>query len=308
VSIMSESSAFVFPGMGPVRFADVADFMLGDPSARERVAVADEVLDYSLVEAFRRSEDDYSEAAQVSFMVLCVALADWAERTLGVRAGVVAGPSFGGKAATAFSGALPFPDAVRMTAELARVTADYFAREHTGLVTQSFVRVPADVRRELQAELDFCEVACYIDDDFAMVTVDERHLEWLQGRVRAAGGLPLYTMRPPMHSPAFLPLRHRAEAEVIAGLTFADPVLPVVDDHDGAVLTTGDGVRTMLLDSFTRPLRWPETVTALRDKAARLYVCGPDSLFGRVAVTKRHFAVTPVNPRVAMMPRPASVA
>lgn len=312
MSAMSESSAFVFPGMGPVRFTDVADFMLGGPPARERVAVADDVLGYSLAEAFRRSESDYTEAAQVSFMVICVALADWVERTLGVRPIACAGPSFGGKAAAAYSGALPFADAVRMTAELARITDDYFAGEHTGLVTQSFVRVPADARRELLAELErrgeFHDVSCYIDDDFAMVTLDERHLEWLLGRVRAAGGLPLYTMRPPMHSPAFLPLRRRAEAEVFAGLTFADPWLPVVDDHDGVVLTTGDGVRTMLLDGFVRPLRWPETVTALRRlNAAHLCVCGPDSLFGRVAVTRRNFAVTPVNPRVAMMPRPASV-
>ncbi|MFF4621879.1 ACP S-malonyltransferase [Nonomuraea jabiensis] len=312
-SAVPARTAIVFPGMGPVQFADVAGFMRGDPAARRLIAAADEVLGYSLVDRFQESQGDYSEAAQVAFMVNCVALADWAERTLGVEPSVCVGPSFGGKAAAAYSGALSFEDAVRMTAGLARCTDDYFAHEHRDIVTHSFVRTPEPRLREVLAELDergeWYDLSCYIDHDFHMLSLAERQVEWLQQRVRAIGGLPLYTMRPPMHSAAFQPLRRRAEEEVFDGLRFADPRLPVVDDHDGAVLTTGDGVRTMLLDGFVRPLRWPEVVAALRRlEVARVCVSGPDSLFGRVAVTRENFEVTPVNPRLAMMPRPASVA
>ncbi|MET9251978.1 acyltransferase domain-containing protein [Nonomuraea sp. NPDC003709] len=312
-SATSPRTAMVFPGMGPVQFADVAEFMRGDPAARRLIAAADDVLGYSLVDRFQESRNDYSEAAQVAFMVNCVALADWAERTLGVEPVVCVGPSFGGKAAAAYSGALSFEDAVRMTAGLARCTDDYFAHEHRDIVTHSFVRTPEPGLREVLAELDergeWYDLSCYIDHDFYMLSLAEPQVEWLQRRVRAIGGLPLYTMRPPMHSAAFQALRRRAEEEVLDGLRFADPRLPVVDDHDGALLTTGDGVRTMLLDGFVRPLRWPEVVAALRRlEVARVCVSGPDSLFGRVAVTRENFAVTPVNPRLAMMPRPAPVA
>ncbi|MFG6202367.1 ACP S-malonyltransferase [Nonomuraea sp. JJY05] len=312
-SAVPSRTAIVFPGMGPVQFADVAGFMRGDPAARRLIAAADDVLGYSLVDRLQESRSDYSEAAQVAFMVNCVALADWAERTLDVEPAVCVGPSFGGKAAAAYSGALSFEDAVRMTAGLARCTDDYFAHEHRDIVTHSFVRTPEPRLREVLAELDgrgeWYDLSCYIDHDFYMLSLAERQVEWLQQRVRAIGGLPLYTMRPPMHSAAFQPLRRRAEEEVFDGLQFADPRLPVVDDHDGALLTTGDGVRTMLLDGFVRPLRWPEVVAALRRlEVSRVCVSGPDSLFGRVAVTRENFAVTPVNPRLAMMPRPASVA
>ncbi|WP_436756631.1 ACP S-malonyltransferase [Streptosporangium sp. V21-05] len=304
------ATAIVFPGMGPTKFTDVAAFMLDNPSARRLVALADDALGYSLTGRFRDSGDDYTEAAQVAFMVNCLALADWAGRELGIEPEVCAGPSFGGKAAAAYSGALSFEDAVRMTAGLARVTEEYFAREHTDIVTHSFVRVPEPRLRELLAELDgygeWHDLSCHIDHDFHMLSLREGRVEWLQERIRSVGGLSLYTMRPPMHSAAFEPLRRKAAEEVLDGLSFADPRLPVVDDHDGTVLTTGEQVRTMLLDGFVRALRWPDVVAALRRLGvARVCVAGQDSLFGRVPVTKRNFTVVPVNPRVAMAPQPA---
>ncbi|MFE7043225.1 ACP S-malonyltransferase, partial [Streptomyces atratus] len=98
-------------------------------------------------------------------------------------------------------------------------------------------------------------------------------------------------------------LRERAEDELFDGLTFREPRIPVVADQDGTLLTTGDEVRTMLLDGFVRPVRWPDVVAALRRHGVgRLYVSGSDSLFGRVPVTTRNFDVVAVDPRSALQP------
>lgn len=301
-------TAMVFPGMGPVRFADVGTFMLANPYARRLVAVADDVLGYSLVDALREAEGDYSVDAQVAFLTNCVALAQWAEAELGVVPDVCVGPSFGEKATAAHTGTLSFRDAVRMTAGLARCMEDYFATEHRSVVTCSFVRTPEEQLKEVLAELDergqWYEISCHVDHDFWMVSLREAGLERFERRVRALGGLPLYTMRPPMHCAAFGALRDRAEREVLADLHFADPVLPVVADQDGSLIQTGEGVRDMLLDSFVRPLRWPEVVASLRRLGiGRVCVAGPDSLFGRVGITTANFEVTAANPRVAMHPR-----
>ena len=236
-------TAIVFPGMGPTRFTDVDAFMLGDPVARRLVARADEVLGYSLADRFRDSEDDYSEAAQVAFLVNSLALAEWAERTLDIAPHVCAGPSFGGKAAAAYSGALSFPDAVRMTAELARCTADYFAHEHRDLVTCSFVRVPEEKLRELLAELrelgEWHDVSCYIDHDFYMVTVrDGRRCGWKAGSGHSAGCRCTACGRPctrRVRSRCARGPRRRCSALC----SFADPRLPVVDDHDGTAHRRG---------------------------------------------------------------------
>ncbi len=305
---MAYDTALVFPGMGPVPFAEVGRFMVANPIARELVAVADEALGYSLVDAFRLAEGDYSEAAQVAFFVNCLACAHWAREHLDVEPDVVAGPSFGEKAALAYTGALELPDAVLLTAGIARCLEEYFAEEHRDVVTLSFVRAPAEGLDAILAELDeageWHEISCRIDDGFYMVSLSERRVEWMQERLRAIGSLPLYTMRPPMHASAFRPLRDKAEREVVSRYTFSDPKLPVVADQDGRLLHTGEELRTMLLDGFDHPMDWPSVTTALEDAGVRrLCVAGPDTLFGRVPRTTRTFDVVAAQPRLAMTPR-----
>ncbi|MEU0523250.1 ACP S-malonyltransferase [Streptomyces niveus] len=303
-----DTTAMVFPGMGPSPFSDVGRFMVVNPEARELVAIADDVLGYSLVDTFREAEGDYSEAAQVAFLVNCLASARWAERELGIVPSVVTGPSFGEKAALAYCGALTVPDAIRMTAELARCMDDYFRHAHQDIVTLSFVRAPEEGLTAIFADLDAAgewhDISCYIDDGFYMVSLSEHRVDWFRSRLRDVGALSLYTMRPPMHCAAFAPLRDRVEREVLAGLDFADPRLPVVADQDGALVETGAGLRAMLLDSFTRPLSWPDVIDGLRSFGTRrVCVAGPDNLFGRVGRTTEAFEVVPANPRAAMTPR-----
>ncbi|MFJ4582561.1 ACP S-malonyltransferase [Streptomyces echinatus] len=310
---MAHDTALVFPGMGPVPFAEVGRFMVASPYARDLVAVADEALGYSLVDAFRTSPGDYSEAAQVAFLVNCLACAHWARDHLGVAPGIVAGPSFGEKAAIAYTGALALADAIRLTAEIARLLEEYFTEEHRDIVTLSFVRAPRDGLDAILAELteagEWHEISCHVDDGFHMVSLSEHRVPWMEERLRAIGSLPLYTMRPPMHASAFRPLRDRADREVVSRYSFTDPELPVVADQDGRLLHTGEELRTMLLDGFDHPMSWPSVTTALKEAGVRrLCVAGPDSLFGRVPRTVRDFDVVAAQPRLAMTPRRRSRA
>lgn len=198
---MAYDTALVFPGMGPVPFADVGRFMVANPVARELVAVADDALGYSLVDAFRRSEGDYSEAAQVAFFVNCLASAYWATEHLDVTPDIVAGPSFGEKAALAYTGALELPDAVRLTAEIARCLESYFAEHHKDIVTLSFVRAPSEELDPILAELDeageWHEISCHIDDGFWMVSLAEHRVDWMRERLRSIGSLPCTRCVPP---------------------------------------------------------------------------------------------------------------
>ncbi|MFF4017288.1 ACP S-malonyltransferase [Streptomyces sp. NPDC001843] len=297
--------------MGPTRFRELGRFLLLDSRAKKLLAVADEVLGHSLFDAFRQSEDEYAPAAQVAFMVVCTALAERAREELGAEPVVCTGASFGEKPAVGFSGALDFADAVRMTAGLARCTAEYFAREHRDVVTQSFVRAPQGPLAELFADMDargaWHEVACRLDEGFLMVSVHEGELERFQQDLRSIGAMPLYVMRPPMHSSLFTGLRELAAREVVDALPLRDPDLPVLADQDGTELTTADGLRHMLLDHFVRPVDWPATLDALRARGVeRLLVAGPDALFGRVRSATSRFEVVPLSPDRAA--RPATAA
>lgn len=306
-------AALVFPGMSPSKFADAAKFMLVNPVARKLVKQADEALGYSLVARYKETEGDYSEYAQVAFLVNCLALAEWAGERFDPHPEVIVGPSFGGKAAAVHSGALGFQEAVVMTAKWARALEAYFAEHHQDVVTHSFTRTPREELDKILAELDergaWYEIANHVDADFWMLSVHRPVLDWLNQRLRSAGGMPLYTMYPPMHCSAFTDLRATVDSEILAPLHWSDPHTPVIADQDGSVRTTADGVRTMLLDGFTRPVRWPDVVEALlaRD-VGKIYLSGLDSLFGRVPITTTNFEVVSFNPRTAVMPRRKSSA
>jgi len=287
--------------MGPWGYNDLGKFIAANPYARRLRRTADDVLGYSLMDKYRTTGTDYSEYAQIAFLISCLALMEHAEADLDGELVACAGPSFGVKAAVAYTGVLPAGEAIMLAARLARCEEEYFATEHADVLTQSIARTPGPVLAEILAQMaqrnEWYDISCRIDEDFYMVSMREPSLERFLREVRGAGGLPLYAMRPPMHSSVFGALRRKAEDEVFADFCFGDPKLPVICDHDGSVATTGAGVRAMLLDSFVRPVNWPAVVAAMKDQGiTKIYIPGLDSLFGRVPNTKRNFTVVPINP------------
>jgi [acyl-carrier-protein] S-malonyltransferase len=273
--------------------------MATDPYARRLRRTADDVLGYPLMDLYRQAGADYSEYSQLAFLITCLALIEQAAGLLDASPAACTGPSFGGKAAVAYAGVLSFSEAILLTARLARCEEEYFRTEHQDVITQSVARTPGPMLREILAAMtardEWHDISCHIDQDFFMVSMRTSSLDLFLAAVRAAGGLPLYAMRPPMHSSAFGPLRRKAADEVLGDFRFSDPRLPIIADHDGSLVVTAEGARAMLLDSFVRPVSWPRVVRSMKDLGVKkVYISGPDSLFGRVHCTTRNFSVVPI--------------
>jgi [acyl-carrier-protein] S-malonyltransferase len=305
---MTSPVALVFPGMGPASHADLGRYIMGSPHARRLRRTADDVLGYPLMDLYKTAGEEYSEYSQIAFLISCFALAGWAEAELGIEPELCTGPSFGEKTAVAYTGSLSFADTVLLTARLARCEEEYFRSEYSDVVTQSIARTPEAALQEILAGLTarnaWHDISCRIDDDFFMVSLRQPDLDDFTGAVRKAGGLPLFAMRPPMHSSAFGELRRRVAEDVLAGFQFTDPRLPIVADQDGALVRTAADVQSMLLDSIVRPVHWPDTLASIgRLGIAKLYVAGPDALFGRVRCATGNFEVVTVNQRMAMRPK-----
>jgi [acyl-carrier-protein] S-malonyltransferase len=299
------STGIIFPGMGPWGYGDLGKFMATNPHARRLRRTADDVLGYSLMDRYRAAGADYSEYAQIAFLICCLALAEQAEATFDAEPVACTGPSFGGKTAVAYVRALPIAETILLTARLARCEEEYFKTAYQDVVTQSVARTPEPALREILEAMkrrsEWCDISCHIDEDFFMVSIRASSLDRFLAEVRAAGGLPLYAMRPPMHSAAFGALRVKAADEVFCDFAFGAPRLPIVADQDGSVVTTADGVRRMLLDSFVRPVRWPAAVQSLKGLGVtKVYIPGPDGLFGRVRRTTQNFAVVALKPKTAL--------
>ncbi|MFD0444343.1 hypothetical protein ACFQ10_20695 [Streptomyces indonesiensis] len=180
--------------MGPSGFSEVGRFLTLDPFARKRLAEADEALGYSVFDRLRDSEDDYSEATQIAFLVNSMASADRAEQEHGLVPDLCVGPSFGQKAAAAYVSSLPFPEVVRLTAELARCEHAYFAEEYQDAVTHTFVRTPQEKLTEILTELgergEWYDYSGYLDDGFFMVSLREPELEWFKKAISQAAATP----------------------------------------------------------------------------------------------------------------------
>jgi [acyl-carrier-protein] S-malonyltransferase len=302
-------AGMIFPGMGPTGYADLGKFIVTDRHARRLRRIADDVLGYPLLDRYRDAEADYSEHSQIAFLISCLALLEQAAEVLDSEMVACAGASFGAKTAAVYAGSLPFEEAVLLTVRLARCEEEYFRVHHQDVLTQSVARLPGQVLLEILGAMtargEWHDISCRIDEDFFMVSMRESSLDFFLRQARAAGGLPLYAMRPPMHSAAFVQLRRKAEDEVLGDFSFRDPLLPVIADHDGSVVDTAAGLRAMLLDGIVRPVHWPEVVGALKEFGVeRVYIPGPDSLFGRVRCTTENFEVISITPRMKGSSRP----
>ncbi|MEY9943056.1 [acyl-carrier-protein] S-malonyltransferase [Kitasatospora sp. GAS1066B] len=302
------SNAIVFPAMGPSRFADFGRFMVVNRQARKLFGIADEVLGYRVFDALRQSEDDYAEVAQVTSFVASLALVEWSGPELPGPVGHCAGVSFGKMAAAAHAGVLPFEEAVRLVAEMARCEHEYFTEQHSDIVTHSFVKVGSDTLDELLAELaaadEWYEISSYMDRDMYMVSLNERALDGFKQRIGAVGGYSLYTMRPPAHASIFGPLRERVDQQLLSGYRLRDPLLPIVSDQDGSLVTTAEQARDWILGGFTRPMRWPGVVDTLVGQGVRrISIVGRDRLLRRLKCTVDNFATTTIAPESALKPR-----
>ncbi|WP_433789728.1 ACP S-malonyltransferase [Actinoplanes sp. CA-252034] len=296
------TSAIVFPALSPVRRRDLGTFLMIHPYARRRLAEADEALGYHLADALAAApDDDYAEPVQVAVLVACLALADWSTDWLGADPAYCVGPSFGERAALAYTGALGFADTVLLAGDIARTEREFFATEHRDVVTHSFTRVPAGRLAELLDGLAWHEISGHLDTDFHMVSLRDGELEPFKAAISEAGGYSLYTMRPPAHAAVFAGLRERMAA-VYDRYPLAAPRLPIVSYLDGSLVTGVDELRASLLDGFVRPIGWLDTVTALRGHGVdRLWVAGPDAMFSRLRVTADHFGVELCDLRRALV-------
>lgn len=303
------STAIVLPALGPVRRNELGKFLMISPFARERMSIADEVLGFSLADALLAADDDYSEAVQLAYFVACLSLAEFAEQRLGITPDHCVGPSFGERTALTYTGALSFSDGLRLVQLIARLEHEYFAVEHPGIVTHTFVRVPEERLKEMLAGLDergqWYEISGHLDPDFHMVSLSESVLDDFKAEISAAGGYSMSTMRPPAHAGIFGPLRERIARTLDERFTLAAPRLPIVSYQDGQVLQSPETVRTALLDGFVRPIRWMETVRSLQEReVGRLCFAGPDTMFHRLRSTTEAFEVDLVDIRHVLRPRP----
>ncbi|MGI5129218.1 ACP S-malonyltransferase [Pseudonocardia sp. CA-107938] len=254
--------ALLAPGQGSQKPGMLAPW-LDDPAAEETLAAWSDAIGLDLKRLGTTADaDEIKDTAVTQPLVVAAALLA-AERFTAKTAlpagSPIAGHSVGELAAAAIAGVLPAADAVALAAVRGREMAAACALEPTGMSA-----VLGGVEDEVLAAIE----------GFGLTPANRNG----GGQIVAAGpaeALAQLAANPPEKARVIpLPVagafhtRFMAPAEEAlrthaAGISPADPALPLLSNADGATVAAGEEALTRLVAQVTRPVRWDACMASL---------------------------------------------
>jgi len=268
--------AFLFPGQGS-QYPGMGRELAGNhPAARSVFDEADKALGFSVSDlCFNGSEEALKLTANTQPAILTASVATY--RVLaenGVQPAYVAGHSLGEFSALVAVGGLEFADAVR----LVRRRGEYMQSavpEGVGAMAAILGLAPAQVAGICRQAADG-QVVAPANLNSPEQTVISGHAEAVKRAVElaSAGGAKRAVMLPvsaPFHSSLMQPAALRLEADLRA-TAFHTLRVPLVNNADAELTTSGDEARESLVRQVTLPVRWEESVRELIDQGVNTFV------------------------------------
>lgn len=278
---LSQSIALVFPGQGSQSVGMLAELSELHPSVK---ATFEEASDGAGVDLWALSQGgpeemlNRTEFTQPALLAAGVAVWRVWQAQGGVRPAVLAGHSLGEYTALVAAGALSLRDGahlVRIRGQLMQDAAPAGTGAMAAVLGADDALVEAACEEASGAQV--VVPANYnspgqivIGGDAAAV---DRALALLQEKgVRKAVKLAVSV---PSHTPLMREAANRL-AETMAGLQWALPALPVVQNVDARVHDELDGIRSALVRQLYLPVQWTGCVQALAARGVtRIAECGP---------------------------------
>ena len=269
-------TAFMFPGQGSQYPGMGRELAQSFACAREVFEEADAALGIAISKlCFEGPAEDLQLTANTQPAILTVSVA--AARVLrekGIKANYVAGHSLGEYSALVAAGALSLTDAVR----LVRKRGQYMQEAvpvGQGAMAAILGLDPAvldEVCREA-AQGDIVSPANLNSPGQVVIagsaTAVARAMEI--AKRRGAKRAIMLNVSAPFHCALMKPAQDRLSADLDV-TPVADPLVPLVNNVNAAVVTSASIVREGLKQQVTAPVRWEESVRRLRAEGVDLFV------------------------------------
>jgi [acyl-carrier-protein] S-malonyltransferase len=268
--------AFLFPGQAS-QYPGMGKELAGNhPVARSVFDEADRALGFSVSDlCFNGSEEALKLTANTQPAILTVSVA--AYRVLaenGIEPAFVAGHSLGEFSALVAAGGLEFADAVR----LVRRRGEYMQSavpEGVGAMAAILGLAPAQVAGICRQAADG-QVVAPANLNSPEQTVISGHAEAVKRAVElaSAGGAKravMLAVSAPFHSSLMQPAAKRLETDLRA-TEFRKLRVPLVNNADAELTTSGDEARESLIRQVTLPVRWEESVRELIEQGVNTFV------------------------------------
>jgi len=284
--------AFVFPGQGS-QSVGMLDAWGDRPVVRDTLAEASEALGEDFAALIRHGPKealDLTTNTQPVMLAASVACYRAWIADGGAAPALAAGHSLGEYSALVASGALSLAEAVPLVRFRAQAMQEAVPVGEGAMAAVLGLEAEA-VRRACeeaaQSTGGVVSAANYNDPKQTVISGSKAAVDRACELVMAAGArraLPL-AVSAPFHCALMKPAAERLR-EQLADTRFQAPAFPVVNNIDVAVRSDADSIREALYRQAFGPVRWVETVQALRAAGASHVVeCGPGKVLA--GLTKR---------------------
>ena len=298
--------AFVFPGQGS-QAVGMLDAWGTHPSVRAVLDEASQALHQDIGALIREgSKEDLALTANTQPVMLVAGVAAYRVwmAEVGIAPQAVAGHSLGEYAALVAAGALTLADAVplvRLRGQAMQEAVPVGKGAMAAILGMDPVRVAAwcgEVAAEFSMESgEVVEAANFNDNAQTVISGSKAAVDRACEVLKAQGAKRtlLLPVSAPFHcalmQPAALILRER-----LGHIAIASPQIPVINNIDVAVETDPDRIRDALYRQAFGPVRWVQTVQAIKARGLeQLVECGPGKVLSgmvkRIDASLSAFAV-----------------
>lgn len=278
------SVALVCPGQGSQRLGMLD--AVPDPAALSRLLDAAEAL--SGLELRRIAAGGTPEQlADTRAAQPLLFLADWAWAAAAIEAGIapaaLAGHSLGELAALATAGCFSVEAGLELVVERSRLMADCAASTPGGM--SAVLGLDGDAIAAVVGALEGVWVANDNSPGQVVVSGTIEGLAAAAAALTAAGARRIVPLQVagPFHTPLMAPAA-AAFARLLDSAAFRDAAVPVYSNTDPTPSTDAGTLRGRLESQITSPVRWTETMLALRDNGCTtLLEVGPGAVLSGLA-------------------------
>ena len=279
---MTTTFAFVFPGQGS-QAVGMLDAWGDDAAVRQTLAEASDALGEDVARLIREGPKEQLDLTTNTQPVMLTAgiacYRAWLAQTQR-EPSVVAGHSLGEYTALVAAGALSLADAlplVRFRAQAMQEAVPVGAGAMYAILGLDGDAVRAGCAQAASETGEAIEAVNFNDPKQTVIAGSKAGAEKAAEILKAAGAkraLPL-PVSAPFHSSLMKPAAERLK-ERLAATTFAPPAFPVVNNIDVAVRSDAAQIRDALYRQAFGPVRWVETVQAIRARGVtHILECGP---------------------------------
>lgn len=274
--------AFVFPGQGS-QSVGMLNAWEGHPAVRDTLIEASEALGEDIgrliAEGPKEALDLTTNTQPVMLTAGVACLRAWLAET-GLQPAVVAGHSLGEYTALVAAGALTLKDAlplVRFRAQAMQEAVPVGVGGMAAILGMDAEGVKAGCAQAAAETGEAVEAVNFNDPKQTVIAGTKAGVEKACELLKAAGAkraLPL-PVSAPFHSSLMKPAADRLR-DKLAATTFVVPQIAVINNIDVAEAATPDAIRDALYRQAFGPVRWVETIQAIKARGlSHIIECGP---------------------------------